>query len=169
MRRVRGKRRGEAAEAGVLVAGVLKKRGVEGELRAHRLIARWRDVVGDRIAARSLPDGLHRGMLWVRVDSSAWMHQLSFLRKEVIEKANAVVGEPPLVSDVRFHLGGRRDAPHDDLLAPLLAIRRDPARERSLPPPATGEQLAAIEREASQIQDEELRNIVVDVRRRLAT
>jgi hypothetical protein len=96
------------------------------------------------------------------------MHQLSFLRTQVVERANAVGGDPPLVTDVRFHMGGRRSIAAEDMLAPLVAIRRQPARERALPPPALGERLAAIERDAARVVDPELREIILDVRRRLS-
>jgi hypothetical protein len=150
-----------------LLPGVLRRRGVEGELRAHRVVAHWDKIVGEKIASRSFPDGLHRGVLWVRVDSAAWMHELSFLRKEIASKANDVVGDPPLVHEVKLHLGARTDAADGDALAPIAAIRRPSPKERPLPPPATGKKLENIESEVSRIVDAELRQILLDTRRRL--
>jgi predicted nucleic acid-binding Zn ribbon protein len=168
---VRRKRRHDQVKEGVLagslLAGVLKKRGMTGELRAHRLVAHWEKIVGAKVAARSVPDGLHRGVLWVRVDSAAWMHELSFLRQDIANNANALCGDPPLVNEVRLHLGGRTHADDGDVLASIVAIRRPEVRERPLPPPATGEQLKAIEAEVARVADDELRAILLDTRRRL--
>lgn len=166
-------RRGDRARRGIaaadLVATVLQRRGVSKEVREHRLLTRWSEVIGEENAARSFPDGLCRGVLWVRVESSAWMHQLSFLRRDLVERANRLLGDPPLVGEVRFHLGPRRpqEIPGDDLLARAARLRRRPARPRQLPEPASGARLAAIEREAATVEDEELRDIIFDARRRL--
>jgi predicted nucleic acid-binding Zn ribbon protein len=158
----------EGVLAGDLLQSVLKKRGLSGELRAHRLIAPWPKIVGEKIASRSIPDGLHRGVLWVRVDSAAWMHELSFLRKDIAENANKVAGHPPLVQEVRLHLGPRTVAEDGDVLASIIDIRRPELRERPLPPPATGDRLKTIEAEVARVSDDELRAILLDTRRRLS-
>lgn len=160
-------RLGRMAPAREILRGVLDRRGVHREVREHRLLTRWREIVGDRVAARSFPDGLERGVLWVRVASSSWMHQLSFLREDIKEKANRMIGDPPLVRDVRFHLGPRKRTEPDDRLASAARIRRPPARERPLPDPAQGARLEKIEREASGIGDDELRDAIIEARRRL--
>ncbi len=140
---------------------------VHRELREHRLLTHWVDVVGERVAARSAPDGLSKGVLWVRVANSSWLHELSFLREDVIRRTNQLLGDPPLVTEVKFHLDPRTNPDADDALAPTARIRRRHARPRMLPSPASGERLARIEREAARIEDDELRAIIVDVRRRL--
>jgi hypothetical protein len=70
------------------------------------------------------------------------------------------------VTDVRIHLGARR-ATDDDVLSALAAIRRPPTRDRELPEPAQGARLRCIEAEVNHVEDEELRSIVLDARRRL--
>ena len=76
--------------------------------------------VGSEVAARSQPSGLERGVLWVKVEHSAWLHELSFMAQTLAEKANEVCGAD-LVKSVRFHVGTRRSRP-DDPLAPTLRI-----------------------------------------------
>jgi hypothetical protein len=68
---------------------------------------------------------------------------------------------------VRFHLG-RRVTRSDDPVSAAARIRRPALRERPLPPPARGAQLDAIRREAAGIEDEELRDAIVEARTRLA-
>jgi predicted nucleic acid-binding Zn ribbon protein len=151
--------------AGKALGSVLKKHGIASEIREHRLLIQWEKVVGPRVAARTTPDALDKGTLWVRVDSSSWMHQLSFLKSDIIAKANALCGQE-LVTDIRFHLG-RRKVQANDPLSAADRIRRPKLQERPLPPPAQGEALAAIQHEAGGIEDEELREAIIDVRRRL--
>src|SRR5690606_33440451 len=96
------------ATAGEAVARVVKRYGCAADIREHRIATCWRSIVGDLVASRAWPDGLDQGVLWVEVKTSAWLHQLSFLRDEIARTANRAVGDPPLVREVRFHLGRRR-------------------------------------------------------------
>ena len=136
------------------------------ELREHRILARWRDIVGETLADRTFPDGLERGVLWVRVKNSSWLHQLSFLRDDLVGRIGRELGDPPLVREVRFHIGPRERIADDDALAPTVRIRRDPTRFREPPPPASGDRLVRIEREAGAVGDADLRQVILDVRRR---
>jgi len=164
-RRSRKSRR--RARAGDLVGELLVRHGARRELREHRIAARWASIVGERVAVRTIPDGLAKGVLWVRVQNSAWLHELSFLRDDIAARVNKAVGHPPLVSEVRFHLGGRRRVAADDALAPTVALRRDAPRERELPAPASGARLEAIEAETATVEDPELRALITEARRKL--
>ncbi len=144
---------------------VLKRHGIAKEIREHRLLLQWEKVVGPRVANRTLPDRLDKGVLWVRVETSSWMHQLSFMKDDIIAKANELCGEE-IVTGLHFHLG-RHSRSANDPLSAAVAIRRPPARERPLPLPAQGRALRAIETEAAGIEDEELRDAIVSVRKRL--
>jgi hypothetical protein len=163
------RRRGRGAthiRSADLLAALLDRHGIARELREHRILARWREIVGPSLSDRTWPDGLDRGILWVRVKNSSWLHQLSFLREDLVRRLNRELGDPPLLQDIRFHVGTRRRVSDDDALAPTLKIRRPPTRERQPPPPATAARLEQIEREAETVRDEELRAIILDVRRR---
>lgn len=153
--------------AGEVVGELLDKHGARRELREHRIAARWASMVGPRLAGRTIPDGLSSGVLWIRVQNSAWLHELSFLKDEIAARVNQAIGDPPLVREVRFHLGGRRRVAADDALAPTVKLRREPVRERPLPPPATGERLAEIEAETARVEDPELRALITEARRKL--
>lgn len=164
-RRRRGFRRGAPQHASQWLGGVLDRYGIQRELREHRLLSHWREVVGERVADRTNPDGLSGGVLWVRVHSSPWLNELSFLKDDIVRRANEVCGRQ-LVREVRFHLGNRR-ASADDTLAPTVRIRRPPARERPLPPPARGESLARIDAETEGVADPDLRAAIREARRKL--
>jgi hypothetical protein len=148
------------------VAKVVGKYHCARDIREHKIATRWREIVGELVASRSWPDGLDKGVLYVEVKSSAWLHQLSFLKGEIVARANALVGDPPLVHEVRFHLGRRGRSGDDDVLAATTPIRRQPAELRQPPPPAAGDRLRSIQQEAAAIEDPELRDLIVTVRRR---
>ncbi len=153
----------EAVPAGVAIAGALAARGLTEELRAHDLVARWDDVVGPRIANRAWPDGLSKRVLWIRVQSSAWLHELTMLRAQLTKTIRDAMGAPPLFDELRLHLGGRpRDA--GDLLP--VTVPKRPRRAVPPPVPATGDHAAAIEAETSAIADDDLRELVRRVRLR---
>ena len=164
----RGKSKGAQGGA-ALVDAILKKYGAFKDVREHRLVIGWADLVGERVAARAWPDGLSKGVLYVRVANSAWLHELSFLREALAEKANALVGGQRLVKDVRFHLGPRRDtAEEEDVIAELArraAARRRPAAPSRPPPSIAG--LERIDRETDAVSDPELRATLRALRRRL--
>jgi predicted nucleic acid-binding Zn ribbon protein len=66
------------------------------------LARRWGEVVGERLAQESEPVRLaDRGVLVVRVSSSAWGAQLRFLAEEVRRNANEAIGGD-LVREVRI-------------------------------------------------------------------
>jgi predicted nucleic acid-binding Zn ribbon protein len=166
----KGRTRQRGAPLGPLGAtkalhSVLTRYGAAREIREHRILIYWSKIVGPRVAAHTTPDALSKGTLWVRVDSSSWMHQLSFLKEEILAKANELCGET-LVNEIRFHLGRPKEK-SNDAIAAAARIRRPPAAMRSLPPPAVGSALAAIEDEAKNIEDDELRLAIIDIRRRL--
>jgi predicted nucleic acid-binding Zn ribbon protein len=163
----RRRQRHQPEDAGALVAQVLQRAGVAGAVREQRLVTEWSRMVGERIAARAWPDGLERGVLYVRVVSSAWMHELAFLREPLIEAARQVTGNPPLVREIRFHLGGRRSSGSDDLVGNLARRRRAARPAPPPPPPISPEAAAHIDRETQGIADDELREIIREAWRRL--
>lgn len=159
-------RRKEAVSAADLVTGLLEGYHVAEEVRARRLVTEWPAIAGPRFATRTWPDDVRDRVLWVRVSNHSWMQELSFAKDEVIARIREVTGEPPLIDDIRFHLGGKRQ---DDLTDVRAAIhqRRPPRRSRPLPPPATGPRLAQIESECSAVDDPDLRDIITEARRLL--
>ncbi len=162
----RYERRREAAAVGDLLDAVVDRNGLTDELKACALLLAWPAIVKDRIAARTRPDGFFHGVLWVRVANSAWLHELTTMKPQLLAAVRAAAGDLR-VDDLKLHLGQRRDADRDDALAEvdrLTVARREPRRRLPPPPPATGAAKDAIERETARVEDRELREILRDVR-----
>lgn len=149
-----------------LVDDVVDENGLTDELRACALLLRWPEIVDQRIARRTKPDGFYKNVLWVRVANSSWLHELTTLKPQLLAVVREAAGDLR-VDDLRLHLGDRQQAEPDDALAEiarLTAARREPPRRLPPPPPATGAAREAIERETGHVEDDELRAILRDVR-----
>ncbi|MFC1813872.1 DUF721 domain-containing protein [Thermodesulfobacteriota bacterium] len=71
-------------------------------------IRHWNDrglaVVGKAIAENARPAAFKGKMLLVHVTSSTWIHELQFLKKDIIRKVNNALGEEQ-VEEIKFKIG----------------------------------------------------------------
>ncbi len=77
--------------AGVLDA-LLARMGLDEELRGWQAVEQWPQAVGPKVARHTRAVGFQRGVLRVEVDGSAWMHELQYLRTELIRTLNRTLG-----------------------------------------------------------------------------
>ena len=64
----------------------------------------WDAAVGRAIAMNAKPDAFKDGHLTVNVSSSAWIHQLKFLEREIILNINKQM-DKDLIRQIRFKIG----------------------------------------------------------------
>jgi hypothetical protein len=102
----------------------------------------WRRIVGAKVAGRSRVGGLSRGTLTIKVASSAWSNELSFLRADIIERL-ALAGYE--VSALRFRVDPN---PFQEKAAPVRRFGPQPQKQ-DLPP--------ELEDRLSRIEDPNLR------------
>lgn len=166
----RPRRKQREIPAGDAIAEALATAGLTAPIRAHRILTEWRDMVGDRIAARTWPDGLTQRagakVLWIRVASSAWLHELTLVRHQILDGIHAVLGDPRLVDELKLHLGIRKQVDDDDVLAKAVQARHraPPPPRKPLPPPAVGAAKDRIDHDVEAIADPELRELIRSVR-----
>ena len=67
----------------------------------------WDEAVGEPIAQNARPAAFKGKLLIVHVSSSTWIHQLQFLKNDMITKLNAAVGKP-LIEEIKFKIGPLR-------------------------------------------------------------
>jgi Dna[CI] antecedent, DciA len=160
-------RRRRGIDVADAIAAIVGAHGLTDELRAAALLLRWPEIVGDRVARRSKPDGFWKHVLWIRVANSAWLHELTVMKPQLLNAVRAAAGSGLEIEDLRFHLGRRQESEPGDALADIARLereRRAPPRRLPLPPPATGDALARIERETASVDDPELRDVLRAVR-----
>jgi hypothetical protein len=78
---------------GNILQKILKKMDVSLNRTDRRIVDLWRNAVGPQIAARTIPETFKRGSLHVLVSSTSWLHQLQFLKEEILLKLNELSGK----------------------------------------------------------------------------
>jgi predicted nucleic acid-binding Zn ribbon protein len=127
---------------GRILAGAASLRA-PGTLRPPAIArALWEAAVGSRIAARTEPIRLERGVLLVRAASAAWANELSLLGESIIEQLRA---QGVALDSVRFAVGK---------IAPPVARPPKPPRMVALPSSPLPEELAPL---VAKIEAPELR------------
>ena len=84
-----------------VLSRLLNRLGLEDELQGWRAVEDWARVVGPRVACHTRAIGFEHGVLRVEVEGSAWMHELGYLKQELIQAVNRELGAAR-VRDVRF-------------------------------------------------------------------
>ncbi|MDX1765299.1 MAG: DUF721 domain-containing protein [bacterium] len=112
----KGKSSPEAA--GEILRSLLKELGVDQIMQRHEIWSQWEEIVGTEIAAHTRPAFFSGNCLFITVDHSTWMQQLTFLKSQMLQNINATL-ENQAVSELRFRLGpltdpGRPKAPEKE-------------------------------------------------------
>jgi predicted nucleic acid-binding Zn ribbon protein len=93
-----------AAHIGGVLDGLLKQLRPEAEDGMLRIWRIWEEAVGDEIARNARPAAVKGSTLLVHVSSSTWVHQLQFLKRDLISRLNAGLGQNR-VEDIKFKVG----------------------------------------------------------------
>ena len=89
--RARVKRRRPSSAADVLTALVARLE-FRDRLQQYSVFPLWAEVVGAELARRTEPLRIEEGKLFIRVDGSAWMQEIAFLKDEIRERLNRRAG-----------------------------------------------------------------------------
>lgn len=93
----------EAVPIGQVIESMLQKQR-KTTMGLTRVWPVWEAAVGDLIAANARPAAFKGRILLVHVSSSPWLHQLRFLKPEIIANVNNALGES-IVADINFKIG----------------------------------------------------------------
>lgn len=100
----RKKRKAGFVHIGRLIDDVLKTYRRESDNELIQVWQVWDGAVGDIIAQNAKPAAFKGRILLVHATSSTWIHQLHFLKKEMIVKLNQALGKS-LIDDLKFKIG----------------------------------------------------------------
>ncbi len=89
---------------GGLLDGIMKKYRRDYDEGIEKIWGLWEGAVGKTIAENTRPEAFKGKELLVYVNSSAWLHQLRFLKKDIINKVNGALGAE-LVKEITFKIG----------------------------------------------------------------
>jgi predicted nucleic acid-binding Zn ribbon protein len=86
---------------GDIINGLCRSWGIERKLKEQAAISQWPCVVGERIAKETQPLGIRDGILFLYVEKAVWRNELTFMKRELIQKLNRAVGAS-LIRDIVF-------------------------------------------------------------------
>ena len=89
---------------GSVLRDMLKKSRLETDTSLIKVWDIWQEAVGDVIAANTRPAAFKGNLLIVNATSSSWLQQLRFLKPEILQKVNHVLGNVS-VKDIKFKVG----------------------------------------------------------------
>ncbi len=69
---------------GTILDNVLSQKGYLSACREAEVVHKWPQLVGDRIASVTSCTESTNGVLYVRVQSSPWRQELSFLKQRIL-------------------------------------------------------------------------------------
>lgn len=121
---------------------ILKNLGIEAGVRLAQIKNNWQNIFDRPLSLHMYPSKLSAGELLLNVDSPIWIQQLTYYKKEIIEKLHSYG-----VKEVRFRIG--RISP-DKQIVPKSPVLRELSDEDKL----------FISDLTSEIKDEDLKGAV---------
>ena len=94
----------EFVHIGPVMKRLLKECENTGGRQLRQICAIWDEVVEPAIADNARPAAINNAILLVHVTSSPWLHQLQFLKKDILAKLNAAL-DAPVIDDLLFKIG----------------------------------------------------------------
>jgi predicted nucleic acid-binding Zn ribbon protein len=98
------KRNSFPSSVGEILERLFNKLSIDKKLKEVNALKLWEEVTGEKISRHSLPLFVRKGNLFVRVDSSGWLTQLSYLKHEIISELNERLGGES-IKNIYFRLG----------------------------------------------------------------
>lgn len=102
--RRRRKKNPNLQRLGDILEKTLKKNRIPLPTRDLRLREAWAQSVGPVIASQTFLDKFKYNVLYVKVSNSVWMQQLQFMKREIMDKINQVLGKED-VKNIFFSIG----------------------------------------------------------------
>ncbi len=122
--------------------------GLETEMKLLQLKDAWNHLVGKTIAIHTLPQKIRFKTLTLLVDGPTWMHELTFLKQEIIEKINRTLGKE-VINALRLRQG--------QLPSPTISPQERGRNERK---DLSKEELALLGQQLSSMSDDHLKHVI---------
>ena len=140
----------EPQRVGSILKRSLRDMSLEGKLKAHEVWNVWDGVVGEHVSRHAQPERMRNKILFVRVSTSPWMQQLSYMGEGIVESLNKRLGAP-IVEEIRFKLG--------DVVPQSKPAPPQPGPLTNFPPPRK-DAARKIQKTLSPIKDTQIREIL---------
>ena len=150
----------------LILRGVVSRHGMQTKMLEHRLRLGWTDIAGDQIAAHARPDQIRFRKLYVIVDNSVWLQQMTFLKPTLLQKIQTVAGfqDEHLITDLVFRVGETANDPMPtDRHASNSPRGATTADDGSSPVPPSSEAAEQAAAHAAPVKDPDLRLKLAEV------
>jgi predicted nucleic acid-binding Zn ribbon protein len=88
-----------------IMPGLLKELRMEARQGEAELVKVWNSLIDPVITAHAQPANLHKGTLYVNVDSSSWLAEIvRYRRKEILERLQNSFGKS-VVQKISYRIG----------------------------------------------------------------
>ena len=95
-----------------VLQSTLKKHYLRKKVDEYSALPHWQEIVGEQIAKVAQPEKIIRGKtLVVRVLDAAWSQELSFQKKELLDKVNNF-GVGSILEEIQFITGNPEKLQH---------------------------------------------------------
>lgn len=75
--------------------------GIEKQIEQYKIFDVWNEVVGQQVAKVAQPERLQNGVLIVNVNNAPWRTELTFRKKEILEKIHEQTKSKSII-DIKF-------------------------------------------------------------------
>jgi predicted nucleic acid-binding Zn ribbon protein len=75
--------------------------GIKRKLQEYDAVVYWESAVGEQIAKVTRAIRILKGVLIISVKTSTWRNELTFRKREIIDKLNDAMGKE-IVKDIKF-------------------------------------------------------------------
>lgn len=99
----------KSKKVGDILPGVMKSLGLDAKLSEAKVVKEWSSIVGETVAARSRPTVVRKHILLVEVENNAWMQEIRFHQRRIIERMQELFPELE-VEGLRLMLEREREA-----------------------------------------------------------
>jgi predicted nucleic acid-binding Zn ribbon protein len=94
-----------ARDAGKVVSKVLTDLKMDSRRADIEIVKVWNSLIDPNITAHAQPHNLHKGTLFVDVDSSVWLTEIvRYRRKEILDRLQHSFGKN-LIQKISFRIG----------------------------------------------------------------
>ncbi len=84
-----------------IIPGMMNEFGLEEKAHKYSILTSWPEIVGESVAAVTIPMKLDRGVLQIKVANAVWKYELTMRKSEILRKIHQKYGELS-VSDIHW-------------------------------------------------------------------
>jgi hypothetical protein len=99
--KIKEKRQGKTISINSALSLILEEFGLKDTLILDKLRLRWRNIVGELMAAHSIPDRVFKKILFIAVDHPVYSNELSMMKGSIINELNKEYGAE-MIKDIRL-------------------------------------------------------------------